>query len=83
MTGIVGAGSDPTEVVSIHDAAAGVTMETFISWMVDSGMLVVIPGTEDPRCEWMVVDGVAYHVEDCECRFIAGPHPDIREMDHR
>lgn len=75
--------SDPLEVLSVADAAieCGVTKGTFISWLVDCGVLLVIPGTEDPRCEWMVVDGVAYHVEDCECRFVASPHPDIVPMD--
>lgn len=48
MTGIVGAGPqgpDPLEVVSIADAAAdcGVTVETFVGWMVDSGMLLEHP----------------------------------------
>lgn len=74
-------GTAPGPPISIADAAAecGVTVATFISWLVASGMLLVIPGTEDPRCEWMVVDGVAYHVEDCGCQFIASPHPDLAE----
>jgi hypothetical protein len=48
MTGIKGAvnaAPDPSEVVSIPDAAAecGVTVGTFIGWMVESGMLLEHP----------------------------------------
>lgn len=48
MTGIAGAAQsapDPLEVLSIPDAAAecGVTVETFIGWMVKSGMLLKHP----------------------------------------
>lgn len=81
MTTATTGGAAPGPCLSITDAAAqrDVTVATFVSWLVASGMLLVIPGTEDPRCGWMVVDGVAYHVEDCECQFVASPHPDLVE----
>lgn len=43
--GAVQAAPDPLEVVSIPDAAAecGVSVETFIRWMVDSGTLLEHP----------------------------------------
>jgi hypothetical protein len=73
----------PAEVVPIADAASecGVTVATYISWLNDSGMLLVIPGTEDPMCEWRVFDGIKHHVEDCGCRFVPVPHPDLVELD--
>ncbi|WP_373234438.1 hypothetical protein [Mycobacterium marinum] len=53
--------------------------------LADSGLLLVIPGTEDERCGNVtkVPDlGVPLpvHVDDCECRFIASPHPDLVEL---
>ncbi|VBA56027.1 hypothetical protein [Mycobacterium pseudokansasii] len=87
------------EFIPIAAAAAdecGVPPETYISMLVNDGMLLVIPGTEDPRCtpdRW-VLGGIGWlsdtllprdmggvdmvrHVADCECGFIASPHPDI------
>lgn len=69
------------DVVSIPDAAAecGVTVAEYISQLVDAGMLLVIPGTEDERCGLMF-DGIRWHVDYCACRFVPAPHPDITEM---
>lgn len=61
-------------------------MPEYVSQMVHSGVLLVIPGTEDPRCAdlvawhkwWGLFDGVEYHVDDCGCGFVASPHPDIQ-----
>lgn len=63
------------EFVSIADAAAecGVTVERFISDLTDAGLLLVVPGTEDARCRRL-------HVEDCSCRFVASPHPDVADL---
>lgn len=85
MTGTEGAADaapNPIEVVSTRDAAAecAVSVAEFISLMVDAGTLLVIPGTEDPRCDWRVFDGIRWHVEDCECGFIPVPHPDLVEL---
>jgi len=45
MTSIKGAVTSAPDVISIADAAAecGVSVETFIGWMVDSGMLLEHP----------------------------------------
>lgn len=64
----------------------GMTTSQLISIMVNDGLLLVIPGTEDERCG-MVTKVPALrvplplHVDDCACRFIASPHPDIVPMD--
>lgn len=80
MTGI--------EIVGIADAAneLGISESLFISMLADSGLLLVSPGTEDERCGMVtrVPDlGVPLplHVDDCGCRFVASPHPDIVPMD--
>jgi hypothetical protein len=68
------------EVDTTHAAAeCGVPLETFISWMNDSGLLLVIPGTEDPMCQKWGTPPMVWHVPECGCRFVAGPHSDIQE----
>lgn len=64
----------------------GMTTSQLISIMVNDGLLLVIPGTEDERCGMVTkvpALGVPLplHVDDCACRFIASPHPDIVPMD--
>lgn len=63
------------DVVSFEDAAAelGVSIAQLISWDCQAGMLFVIPSSEDARCGEL-------HVDNCECRFVAGPHPDLVEL---
>lgn len=43
--GVAQSAPNPAEVLSIRDAAAecGVTVETFIGWLVESGMLLEHP----------------------------------------
>ncbi|ORV81247.1 hypothetical protein AWC11_02360 [Mycobacterium interjectum] len=74
-------------MVGIADAAneLGISESLMISMLADSGLLLVIPGTEDERCGKVtkVPDlevPLPVHVDDCECRFIASPHPDIVPM---
>lgn len=80
------------ETVSIADAAAecGVSVGTLISQMVDAGTFLVTPGAEDPRCQLPTpaqraayrfrCDDTLLHVDDCKCRFIPVPHPDLVEL---
>ncbi|CAJ1507374.1 hypothetical protein [[Mycobacterium] holstebronense] len=71
------------ELVSIADAAdaLGIRLSALLSRMAADGLLLVVPGTEDPRCGNKGRDGVLYHRDDCDCGFTATPHPDIVEMD--
>ncbi|MDC8980548.1 hypothetical protein [Mycobacterium marinum] len=87
IEGAAQAAPDPHEMVRIADAASelGISESLLISMLADSGLLLVIPGTEDERCGNVtkVPDlGVPLpvHVDDCECRFIASPHPDLVEL---
>ncbi|ORV72475.1 hypothetical protein AWC09_03640 [Mycolicibacter hiberniae] len=65
--------------VSIEVAAlmAGVSYETFLSWMHHAGGILVMPDTADPRCGRRVSGGVPMHVRSCGCQFVASPHPDV------
>lgn len=67
--------------VSIAEAAqeAGVPLCEFISWMHRAGELLLIPGTDDPRCHvWM--PGFESHAPECFCQFVVA-HPDVVEME--
>jgi hypothetical protein len=68
------------ERVSLGEACgeAGVPLHVMVSWMHRSGALLLIPGSDDPRCHvWM--PGFESHAPDCGCRFIPA-HPDIQEV---
>lgn len=59
-------------------AEAGVPLHQMISWMHRDGAILLIPGTDDPRCHlWL--PGFEDHAPDCECRFIP-VHPDIEPV---
>jgi|GEM_PF-2784667 hypothetical protein len=82
MTGIEGAAQSAPEILSVPDAAAecGASVAEFISWLHDSGVLLVIPGTEDPRCQPEFPGDLLRDISDCGCGFIASPHPDMVEL---
>ena len=65
------------EVISIEDTAreCGVPLEQFITQLCEQGLLLVIPGTEDERC-----DPFWGHISGCDCRFVPSPHPSVREV---
>lgn len=62
--------------VGVRDAAAevGVPLHEYISLLCREGLLLVIPGEQDSRCERDT------HVEDCRCRLVPSPHPSVREL---
>lgn len=71
--------------LSVIAAELGMPLEDLISFMAHDGLLMVLPGTEDPRCCYIlpVLDGdvdVRQHVADCGCEFVPGPHPDLVEV---
>jgi hypothetical protein len=61
--------------VSVGSAAAelGMELHQYISVLCAEGLLLVLPGEEDPRC----VSGD--HVPACDCGFIPSPHPSITQ----
>ncbi|MBS1692263.1 MAG: hypothetical protein JST91_08580 [Actinobacteria bacterium] len=66
--------------VSLAQLAAerGVTVAHVIGELVYTGML--FEASTDPRC-WQIAPGAfRWHADDCECRFIPGPHPDLVEL---
>ncbi len=80
---IVGKGevSASPEVLSIEAIAAerGVPVGHVIGELVYTGLLFEVPGSIDPRCWQMYPGAFRWHAPDCECRFVAGPHPDLVE----
>lgn len=54
----------------------GVEINHLVSRMHREGLILVVPGTEDPDC--CNVSGFEHHELDCGCGFVASPHPDVR-----
>jgi hypothetical protein len=76
---------EPEMPISIAEVAVqrGVSIATYISQMVHSGMLLEEPDCIDP---WCLPGGdgrfpaMRIHVDDCGCGFIPVPHPDLVEL---
>ncbi len=68
--------------VLIGDAAveADVPLHVMVSWMHRSGSVLVVPGSEDPRC-WLV-SGFEAHEPDCGCEFLPA-HPCISQLNEQ
>ena len=73
-------------MISIREAAAeaGLSIGEYVSQLAHSGLLMLCPDEpSDPRCEAIqqrFPGHIRWHVDDCECRFIPSPHPDIRPI---
>ena len=65
--------------VLIGDAAveADVPLHVLVSWLHRAGDLLVVPGSEDPRC-WLV-SGFEAREPACRCEFVPA-HPDVTEL---
>lgn len=82
--------SDDRAMTVADDAALlGVTLAEMIGMMQHDGMLFVIPGCSDPRCDeqeryvngYEAMGAVPWHADDCECRFIIGPLAELEERE--
>ena len=68
-----------SERIPIGGAAvdADVPLHVLVSWLHRSGSVLVVPGSEDPRC-WLV-SGFEAHEPDCLCEFVPA-HPDVTPL---